>query len=119
MKILCDVHLPKRLVSFLIKEGIEAIHGSSILDGWTTKDHDFSIYADENEFIFVTKDADFRDSHFLNGSPRKLIKIDLGNISNDELISIFGMNLKLFQKVFTNNIAYVEISRYSVRSLIR
>ncbi len=43
MKILCDVHLPKRLVSFLIKEGIEAIHGSSILDSWTTKDHDFSI----------------------------------------------------------------------------
>ncbi len=87
MKIVCDVHLPQRLVSFLIKEGIEAIHGSSILDSWTTEDHEFSKYADENEYVFVTKDADFRNSHFLNGSPRKLIKIDLGNISNDELIS--------------------------------
>ncbi len=32
MKVICDVHLPKRLVTFFIENGIEAIHGSEILN---------------------------------------------------------------------------------------
>ena len=54
MKVICDVHLPKRLVTFFAENGIEAIHGSEILDGWQTKDSDFCKYADENNYAIIT-----------------------------------------------------------------
>lgn len=94
MKILCDVHLPIRLVEFIKSNRIDAVHGSNILNGWYTKDTDFCKYADENDFVFVTKDSDFRDSHIIKKTPKKLIKINLGNISNQKLI-------EFFQKILT------------------
>ena len=54
MKILCDVHLPIKLVDFFKSQRIEAIHGSEILNGWFTKDEDFCKYSDENDLVFVT-----------------------------------------------------------------
>ena len=38
--------------------------------------------------ILISKDADFKNSFFINKSPKKLIKINLGNISNNDLIEI-------------------------------
>ena len=64
MKALCDVHLPKKLVAFLLEQGIEAVHGSDILNGFKTNDIDFCRYADEHGFVVITKDNDFRNSHF-------------------------------------------------------
>jgi predicted nuclease of predicted toxin-antitoxin system len=110
MKFLCDVHLPMRLVSFLNQYGINAIHRSTILSRWTTKDKDFCKYADDN---------DFRNSHFLQNTPFKLIKINLGNISNDKLISIFQNQLSKIGEVFKHSCAYVEISKDSISVLIR
>ncbi|MBN1767744.1 MAG: DUF5615 family PIN-like protein, partial [Prolixibacteraceae bacterium] len=46
------------------------------------KDSDLSKYADQNDYVFITKDSDFRDSYFVKQSPKKLIKINLGNIPN-------------------------------------
>lgn len=110
MKILCDVHLPIKLVEFFGSCGIEALHGSKILDGWYTKDIDFCKYADENDFVFVTKDSDFRDSHIIKKTPRKLIKINLGNISNQKLIEIFSKNLNYISETFKKESAYIEIN---------
>jgi len=119
IKVLCDVHLPERLVVFFTQQGIEAIHGSSILNGWHTKDKDFCKYADENDFVFITKDNDFRNSHFLQNTPLKLIKINLGNINNDALISIFRNQLPSFIRAFKHRRAYVEINKDSTIFLIR
>jgi len=119
MKVLCDVHLPKRLVVFFNQQKIEAIHGSTILDGWHTKDKDFCKYADENDFVVITKDNDFRNTHFLQNTPLKLIKINLGNISNDHLISIFHKHIPAFVEIFKHGSAYVEINKDSISSLIR
>ena len=110
MKILCDVHLPIKLVEFLKSNAIDAIHGSKILDGWYTNDADFCRYADENDFIFVTKDNDFRDSHIIKKTPSKLIKINLGNISNQKLIKIFSVNLNYIIEIFKKESAYIEIN---------
>lgn len=119
LKVLCDVHLPIKLVDFLMQTGIEALHGSSILSGWRTKDKDFCKYADENDFVIITKDNDFRNSHFLQNTPLKLIKINLGNVSNDTLISIFHKQLPIIIKSFENKTAYVEINKDSASVLIR
>jgi predicted nuclease of predicted toxin-antitoxin system len=38
----------------------------------------------------VTKDADFRNSHLLSGSPRRLLIVTTGNITNDALLELVG-----------------------------
>jgi predicted nuclease of predicted toxin-antitoxin system len=117
MKLLCDVHLPKSLVKFLTENGIEAIHGSEILDGWRTKDSDFCNYADKNNFTMVTKDGDFRNSHFIQGTPKKLIKINLGNISNKKLISLFKENLPYIIAGLKREKVMIEINADSLSVL--
>ena len=120
MKILCDVHLPKKLVQSICEQGIKAIHGSEILNGWRTKDNDFCAYADNNNFVVVTKDKDFRNSHFLQNSPLKLIKINLGNISNDELISIFKTHISSFKEIFDEHkCVYIEVNKKPKTILIQ
>jgi len=39
------------------------------------------------------KDQDFRDGHLLGRSPRKLLVVAMGNITNDALLSIFELHL--------------------------
>ena len=82
MKFLCDVHISYKLVKYLQQSDYMAIHVNEILDKWFTKDSEISTYADLNDLIVITKDSDFRDSFFIKKTPRKLIKINLGNISN-------------------------------------
>jgi predicted nuclease of predicted toxin-antitoxin system len=82
MKFLCDVHISFKTVKFLIGKGYECVHVNTILEKWHTTDNDIAKYVDENNFILVTKDADFRDSFFLKNNPKKLVKINLGNIPN-------------------------------------
>ena len=89
MKFLCDVHIPIKLSKFIDENGFTSIHVNNILERWNTKDEDIMKYADENDLILISKDSDFKSSFFINKSPKKLIKINLGNISNNELLDIF------------------------------
>jgi predicted nuclease of predicted toxin-antitoxin system len=79
-----------------------------------TKDADICKYADENDFVVITKDADFRDFHFIKKTPRKLIKINLGNISNKELKDVLSQNNSYIQKASQNKSFLIEISRDDV-----
>lgn len=117
MKLLCDVHLPRRLVKFFVDNNIEAIHGGDILDGMRTKDSEFSRYADENNFVVLTKDSDFRNTHFLQNTPKRLIKIDLGNISNSQLISVFDRHLSSIITALSKDKIYIEINKNSINVL--
>ena len=119
LKVLCDVHLPKKLVDFFNQQQILAVHGSTVLNGWITKDTDFCKNADENNFVFITKDNDFRNSHFLKNTPCKLIKINLGNISNEMLISVFQNQLPNFIHALENKTVYVEINKDFSSVIIR
>lgn len=110
MKVLCDVHIAKKVVTFFQDHGVESIRINDILDGWYTKDSDIIQYADENDFTVMTKDADFKDAHFLKQSPRKLLKISLGNISTKKLLSILNKNLSLLKEKFELDRCYIEIS---------
>ncbi len=111
MKFLCDVHISYKLVSFLSSCGFEAIHVNTILDKWRTKDSDICKYADDNNFIVITKDQDFKYTFFVNQSPKKLIKINLGNVANHELISLFSNNIKLFEELYTSSRFMFEIDQ--------
>ncbi len=86
MKLLCDVHISFKLVNYLRSLGYETVHVNQILDKWFTKDDAISSYADENDMIVLTKDIDFRNSFLIKNTPKKLVRIKLGNLSNAILI---------------------------------
>ena len=109
MKFLCDVHISIKLVKFLISKNYDCIHVNTILEKWNTKDSAIANYVDQNGLILITKDADFRDSHYLKNTPKKLVKINLGNISNADLLLIFESNLTKIEKLNSNDCFIVEI----------
>lgn len=109
MKFLYDVHISIKIVKFLNSKHYDCIHVNTILDKWFTKDSDISNYSDQNNLILITKDADFRDSYFLKNKPKKLVKINLGNISNSKLIEIIDANLEKIEKLNSNQNFIIEI----------
>ena len=92
MTFLLDVHLPRRLAALIKAKGHDAIHVLDILNRGRTKDTDIRRHADDYQFVLISKDKDFVTSHTFLRSPRKLIKINLGNLGNEELMSIFEKN---------------------------
>lgn len=110
MKFLCDVHIPYRLVNWLREQKIEAMHVNRLPNQWYTTDNEICQYADIHGYIVVSKDMDFRNSHFLQNTPHKLIRVILGNISNDELIALFAQHLALFQEYFKKD-GYLELDK--------
>ncbi len=114
MKIICDVHIARKVARFFEEEGIEAIHINDILDSWYTKDKDIANYADQNGYVVVSKDSDFKTSHLLKGSPKKLLRINLGNISTKRLITILKENLELLREKFKSRKCIIEIDADSI-----
>ncbi len=111
MRFLCDVHISYKIVNYLKANGHETLHVNTILKKWFTKDKEISDYADNNDFILITKDSDFRHSFFIKKSPKKLIKINLGNISNIDLIQILKALIPDLEKI--NSLPYflIEIDK--------
>ncbi len=62
-------------------------------DGNRTTDTRIAEVADGGDRVVVTKDRDFRDSHLLTRSPRRLLVVATGNITNDALLALFATNL--------------------------
>ncbi len=114
MKFLCDVHISIKLVKFLISKNHDCIHVNNILNNWYTKDEDIAKYVDQNNLILISKDADFRDSHYLKNTPKKLVKINLGNISNADLILIIENNLVKLEKLNSIESFILEIDNNSL-----
>ena len=112
MKFICDVHIPFKLVKFLSNNGFESFHVNSLENKWHTKDSVICQFADNNGLIVVTKDEDFRNSFFLQHTPRKLIRIILDNISNQELLlTVFEQHLLIIRKLNEDDSFYLKLGR--------
>jgi len=59
----------------------------------------------------MPKDSDFWNSYFIKQTPKKLIKINLGNIPNHELITIFAENIHAIQKLDSKPNFLLEIDK--------
>lgn len=114
MKVLCDVHLPYRLVNQLRQRGVDATHVNRILDGSETKDAAVAAFADSNGMILITKDSDFRDSHFLRGSPSRLVRVTLGNLSNSALLALFDEHWESLAQALAISPRYIELGSEGV-----
>lgn len=94
MKFLVDAQLPARVARLLIDAGHDAVHSSQLPDGNRTLDHEIARLADDGDRVVVSKDRDFRDGHLLRGSPRQLLIVATGNISNNDLLALLAQHLE-------------------------
>ncbi|NBC15557.1 MAG: hypothetical protein GVY09_19880 [Gammaproteobacteria bacterium] len=111
MRVLCDVHIPYGLIKRLREMGVDATHVNRILDGSATTDAAISAFVDVNGMLLITKDGDFRDTHFLNGIPARLLRITLGNLSNAELTAQIEAHWPTITQIAGNERCYIELSR--------
>jgi predicted nuclease of predicted toxin-antitoxin system len=78
VKLLFDENLSPRLVDVLGREYPGSVHVRSVgLRG--AEDARIWQYAREHELAIVSKDNDFRQRSFLEGSPPKVIWLEVGN----------------------------------------
>lgn len=111
MRFLCDVHISYKVQKFLSAQGHIAFHVNEMQNKWLTKDRDVCRFADEEDCIVITKDADFVDFYFIKQSPKKLIKINLGNIATSELLLLLAELLPQLQKILHRERFLVEVDK--------
>lgn len=85
MKFVVDAQLPRNFAKWLIAAGADALHTLELPDANRSTDRQIIHLADAESRVVVSKDADFVDSHLVNGKPAKLLLVSTGNISNREL----------------------------------
>jgi predicted nuclease of predicted toxin-antitoxin system len=109
VKFLIDAQLPTRLAEFLNRAGHDALHTSELPDGNRSTDRQVALRADTDARVVVTKDQDFRDGHLLTASPRRLLVVATGNITNSALLSLVERHLGAIVLAF-EDADYVEMS---------
>jgi predicted nuclease of predicted toxin-antitoxin system len=108
VRFLVDAQLPARLAAFLADAGHDALHTTALPDGNRTTDAAIAAAADEDGRVVVTKDRDFRDGHVLSGSPRRLLVVAAGNITNAALLALFAEHLDAIVGAF-GEVDFVEL----------
>ena len=93
---------------FLSSAGHDAVHTSELPDGNRTTDRAIAEIADADDRVVVTKDRDFRDGHLLTWSPRRLLVVATGNITNTALLSLLQTHLATIVLAF-DEVDFVEI----------
>ena len=113
MNFLVDAHLPRRLCRVLESYGHTAIHTLDLPQQNQTDDRTIMQYADANDCIVTTKDADFVDAFYVQQTPHKLWLISTGNISNTELESLIRTNIATITTLFANH-RFIEMDRTDI-----
>lgn len=90
-----DTQTAPRLARYLKSKGYESIHAMNYKEGGhLMKDKEIMEVAINEDWIIITKDSDFLDNFYLNGSPPKIIHLKIGNITNNELLHLFEKNFE-------------------------
>ncbi|TNC19616.1 DUF5615 family PIN-like protein [Amycolatopsis alkalitolerans] len=93
MRFVVDAQLPARLARFLDAAGHDCVHTTALPDGNHSRDEDIAELADAEDRVVISKDRDFRDGHLLRGTPRRLLIVATGNVSNHDLLALFEKHL--------------------------
>ena len=113
MKFLIDAQLPRRLAHQLRVAGFETTHTLDLPQGNRTTDRALITFSLTEQYILVTKDADFVDSFLLRHEPWKLLLVSTGNIGNSELLRLFQLNLDQLAEAF-KSFDFIELNRTSM-----
>ncbi len=93
----------------MTKQGHDALHTIPLTDGNRSTDGVVMRRADADARILVTKDIDFADSHLLRGTPRRLLLVSSGNVTNAALMALFEKHFTAIA-VALEEAAFVEVS---------
>lgn len=88
MKLLFDENLSFRLVAQLADLYSDSTHVRDVGLA-SASDEDVWSYATAHGFTIVSKDADFHQRSFLEGSPPKVIWIQRGNCTTQDIVDLF------------------------------
>ncbi|HTU18072.1 MAG TPA: DUF5615 family PIN-like protein [Gemmataceae bacterium] len=110
MNFLVDAQLPRRMTAWLTAAGCDAVHTLDLPDGNRTTDEQINDLADQEQRVVATKDADFVDSHVLQGRPAKLLLVSTGNISNRELEALVAPLIPDIVREFQTH-AFLELGQ--------
>jgi predicted nuclease of predicted toxin-antitoxin system len=113
VKLLIDAQLPVRLAQFLTGAGHDTAHTIELPDGNRSTDRQIAWHADREGRVVITKDRDFRDGHLLTRSPRRLLVVSTGNITNDDFLELFEAHLGAIVSAF-DQADFVELFRDSL-----
>ncbi len=113
MNFLIDANLSRRLVELFRERGHQVIHILDLPDGNVTTDLAILQYADEQNYVIVTKDSDFTTSFWLKNRPDRLLLFSIGNISNKELEALLLANFAQIISDLTEN-RFIELTREHV-----
>lgn len=110
MKFLIDAQLPRRLVYRLRDASHDALHTLDLPLRNRTEDAEINELSVRETRIVITKDADFVNSFWLSGIPRKLLLVSTGNITNADLEDILVPQISAIAAAF-ETYDYLELSR--------
>ncbi len=97
----------------LKKRGEQALHASELSAGHLSTDEAIIAFAERENAVVVTKDADFIAAYQLKNIPRRLLYVTTGNIRNAELIFIFMRYLDLLCPQLKDG-GFVEMDRNGI-----
>jgi len=109
MKLLLDENLSRRIVPFIQDKYPESSQ-VTLIGLEQACDQTIWQYASDNNFIIVTKDADFYEMNVLYGQPPKIVWLKTGNTSKAEIIAILLDSYEMIkQALMIENKACIEI----------
>jgi predicted nuclease of predicted toxin-antitoxin system len=117
MKFLVDAHLPPSLCAVLARHGHDANHTLNLPAKNATKDSVLNQISVDEQRVVISKDADFFYSHLVLGRPWKLVLVKTGNMSKDELCSLFERHLSEIAAALERH-TLVEIHRTAITPLV-
>ncbi len=113
MKFLVDAHLPPSLCAVLARHGHDAIHTLDLPAKNATKDAVLNQISLDERRVIISKDSDFFYSHLVLGRPWKLVLVKTGNMSTEDICSLFERHLSAVEAALEQH-TLVEIDRATV-----
>lgn len=109
MKLLLDENLSRRIVPF-IQEGYPGSTQVALIGLEQTDDKVIRQYAIDNDYVIVTKDADYYEMNLIRGQPPKIIWLKMGNQSKAATIkTLLDNRLIIEQALMLDDKGCVEI----------
>jgi len=114
MKFIVDTQLPPKLASYLQSKGYDCIHTTYFEEGHLLQDSEIIVIAIEENRTIISKDSDFSDHYYLKGVPPKILLLQFGNISNNDLIEYFENYFEYVVEAFQNGSDYIQFGRNGI-----
>jgi predicted nuclease of predicted toxin-antitoxin system len=117
MNFIVDARLPPSFRAVLGRHFHDAKHTLDLPAKNATKDTVLNQLSIDEQRVVISKDSDFFYSHLVLGRPWKLVLVRTGNMSKEDLCSLFERHLSQIE-VALEQYTLVEVDRAVVRPLV-